>query len=301
MAGGIVDAHAPQGADHDFVVLRQAQAGDFVVGEGVRVGVGMPVAGALAGCEVHAIQPVHGPDPYFIPRAQECGGAVVFADEQVGQDFGLGKTFAFDRADLVEAAAQGDPHGSVQFYIACLGHQVVVGNVTLQGIDQETAAVVRESDAEELVAGGEPDAAFFIPPERCRRMCAAPRPGHAGKVVQRREAFHVHDLQHGARNPEPAVVVLAAVADDVADGPRARFAGKRQEGISVVPDETTSEGADPRVSAFIETDSVDVLVRQPVLAREPVYDHVILGLCLGVEPAWQGQCDKHCQNKIHPP
>ncbi|MBQ1584012.1 MAG: hypothetical protein II078_03005, partial [Muribaculaceae bacterium] len=89
--------------------------------------------------------------------------------------------------------------------------------------------------------------------------------------------------------------------DDVTDGSCTRLAGVGQEGIPVVPDESAAEGADPRVPSTVEVDPVDVLVRQPVLACEPVYDHVILGLCLGIETAWQGQCDKHCQNKIHPP
>ena len=301
MAGGIVNAHAAQGADYDFVILRQAQAGDFVVGDGVRVGVGMLIAGSLAGGEVHAVQPVHGPDPYFITCAHESGGAVVFADEQVRQDFGLGETFPLDGADLVETAAQGHPYRSVLLHITHFGHQVVVGDVALQGIYEGTAAVVGESYAEKLVGGGEPDAAFFIPPERCRRMRAAPGLGHPGDVVQGSEGFHVHHFQRRTGNPDPAVVVLAALADDVSDGPRSCFAGESQEGIAVVPNKTAAEGADPCVPAVIKVNTVDVLVRQPVLAREPAYDHVILGLSLGVEPAGEGQCKEHRQNKIHPP
>ena len=168
MPGGIVDAHAAQGADNDFIVLRQAQAGDFVIGEGMRVGIGMLVAGFLTGVEIHPVKPVPGPDPHFIARALESGGAIVLADEQVGEDFRLGESFALDGPYLIKTSAQGDPHGAILLHIAGLGHQIVVGNAALQGIHQNAAAVVRETDAEKIVTGGEPDAALVITPHRLR-------------------------------------------------------------------------------------------------------------------------------------
>ena len=176
MPGGIVDAYAAQGADDDLVVLRQAQAGDLVVGEGVRIRIGMLEAGFLAGVQVHAVQPVHGPDPYLVAGALEGGRAVVLADEQVWEDFGLGEAFAFDGPYLIKMAAEGDPHGAVLLDVAGLGHQVVVRDVALQGIHQDALAVVREADAEKLVAGGEPDAALVVASHRLPSLQGS-RPG----------------------------------------------------------------------------------------------------------------------------
>ena len=282
MPGGIVDAHAAQGADDDFIVLRQAQAGDFVVGDGVRIGVGVLIASFFAGGEVHAVQPVHRPDPYFIACAQESGGAVVLADEQVGQDFRLGEPLALDGPNLVEMAPQSDPHGPVLLHVAGLGHQVVVGDVALEGIHKEAATVGGESYAEKFVGGGEPDAALVIPAKRCRRMRTTPGHGHSGKFAQRSEGLQVHQLEpRRTRNPEPAIVVLATLADDVAHGLCPSLAGEGEEGISVVSDKPAAEGADPSVPPGIEVDAVDILVRKAVLTGESVHHQVILRTRLG--------------------
>ena len=120
-------------------------------------------------------------------------------------------------------------------------------------------------------------------------MRATPGPGHPGQVAQRGEGFQVQRLEGRAGNPEPAVVVLAALADNVTDGRGAGLAREGDDGVAVVADESSAEGADPRISLVIEVDTIDILVGQTVFTGEAVQNHVILGLRLGAETARQEQ------------
>ena len=72
-------------------------------------------------------------------------------------------------------------------------------------------------------------------------------------------------------------------------GRGAGLAREGDDGVAVVADESSAEGADPRISLVIEVDTIDILVGQTVFAGEAVQNHVILGLRLGAETARQEQ------------
>ena len=89
--------------------------------------------------------------------------------------------------------------------------------------------------------------------------------------------------------------------NDVADGGGPGLAREREDGVAVIADKASAEGADPRVPLVVEVDTVNILVGQSVFAGEAVQDHIILGLRLGEEAARQKQRDTRHKNKIHPP
>ena len=296
LVGGVEEADAAQGPDEDFPLRRQAEAGDFVVREGVPLRFGMLEAGVFPGGDIDPVQAFQGPDPDVVPGAQIGGGLVVLPDVDPGQDLRQGQPLVRDRPDLEEASAQGDPRGTVVIHVVDPGHEAGVRDVALQGVDDGPFPFVGEGHPVQDVVRDEPQAAVGVPVHVSRRMGMPPRPGHPGERIHPGKRFQVQDVHPARRgDPQPAEAVFAALVDEVVDERRIRLRRVLDEGIAVVPDQPSAEGADPGEALAVEVDSVDILVRQPALPGQSVDDEIVFRLRVGQEPSGEEkQPDKNC-------
>ena len=162
-------------------------------------------------------------------------------------------------------------------------HQILVRDGAMQGIDDDAVPIVRESDPEKMVIGREPQASVGIRPQSGGGMRTAPGLGYAGDLLDQGQGLQVQDAQAvGVGDPEPSEPVFAALADDVSDGFRVILSRESDEGIPVVADQSSSEGADPGEPLAVEIDTIDILVRQTVLPGQPFDDQIVLCTGLGV-------------------
>ena len=198
-------------------------------------------------------------------------------------------------------AVQGDPHGTIVLHVAGLGHEIVVHDIALQGVDDDAVAVLREGDPEQHVVGREPDASGGVPSQGGGGMGVAPGVGHPLDITRPGKGFQVQNLQASrSGNPQSSEPVFAALADDVSDGNRMVLFREPDERISVISDQSSAEGTDPGIPPAVEINAVDILVRKPVLPGQPVDDQIVLCTRLSVQfSGGNGQAEKNCQNKIH--
>ena len=181
LVGGVEEADAAQGPDEDFPLRRQAEAGDFVVREGMPLRFGMLEAGVFPGGDIDPVQAFQGPDPDIVRGAQIGGCLVVLSDVYARQDFRQGQPFVRDMPDLEEASAQGDPRGAVVIHVVDPGHEAGVRDVTMQGVDHGPVPLVGKRHPVQDVVGHEPQPPVGVPVHVSRRMGKPPRPGHSGE------------------------------------------------------------------------------------------------------------------------
>ena len=166
----------------------------------------------------------------------------------------------------------------------------------MQGVDRDPVPPVGESHPEQVVVGDEPQATVGVPVHVSGRMGDPPGPGHAGKGVHQGEGLQVDDVHASRRgDPQPAESIFNALVDKVADERRIRLGREPYERVPVVADQSSSEGADPGVPLVVEVDSVDILVRKPVLSGQPMDDEIVFRVRLGLEPS--GEQDQAGKNR----
>ena len=248
----MVDADASQRSDHDLALRREAQPGNLVIRKRVTVRFGMKEADRFSRGDIHPVQPLQRADPHFVAGAQIRGRLVVFSDVDPRQDSGQGQPLALDVPDFEEMSAEGDPGGSVSFDIVDPGHETCVCDLALQGIDLAAVSRPGEGYSVQDIVRNEPQASVGVPVHVSRRVRTPPRPGHPGDVV---------------------------------DEFRIRLRRELDEGIAIVADQPSAEGADPGVALAVKIDSVDILVRQSALPGQPVDNEVVFRSRLRRKPS----------------
>ena len=236
----------------------------------------MKEAGCFPRGDIHPVQPLQRADPHFVAGAQIRGRLVVFSDVDPRQDSRQGQPLALDVPDFEEMSAEGDPGRSVPFDIVDPGHETCVRDLALQGINLAAVSRPGEGYSVQDVVRNEPQTSVGVPVHVSWRVRPPPRPGHPGDRFDQSERLQVEDVHASRRgDPQPSKVIFTALVDKVVDEFRIRLRRELDEGIAIVADQPSAEGADPGVPLAVEVDSVDILVRKPALPGQPVDDEVV--------------------------